>query len=451
MQTQQEAPTRQNFLGSLADLPNNKASKQSLTSLKPKVVCPQQIPQTPAGSKKPQASEKSLALNSKGKETPKNQTSARPTPPSTYKSHPQISKLKIPTATQLKYDDEHYTSLKNELDEKITEVVRLEGQLRAAVELKLSSDKEITDLKKKLAQERAEKSSLEDQLQKKDSAINDLLFEKKIVDQELASKSRLLKERQDLTSKTFINTAIENQKRVYEAEIENRNLKIEMLEQHLKAAEDRVKLLQTTPQMTDTVVSGHFKAQTNFFPIQDGTMEELHQKIRALEMKLKEKDDYAARSTERDRDDRDAVVSSLLIKGFVKENERLMQENHDLKSLFSEQNKGKTKLLVSNDDNKEHIETIKRLQDELLKKDELFRKKEATMREKVERADHLESKQQLKEEELKSLRADVEAMRDRVKALESDLRRREVDCKTLHVQNEQLLEELQEAKFELNR
>lgn len=328
--------------------------------------------------------------------------------------------------------------------------MRLEGQLRAAVELKLASDKDISDLKKKLAQEKADRAALEDHLLKKDTAINDLLFEKKVGDQDLANKNRLLKERQDLSSKTFVNTAIENQKRVYEAEIENRNLKIEMLEQHLKAAEDRIKLAQTLPHATDTLVSGHFKTQTNFFPIQDGTMEELHQKIKVLEFKLKEKEEFAARA-DKDKEDKESVVSGLLVKGFVKENERLMEENHNLKSLFSEQTKGKGKPLVSNDEAKEHVETIKRLQEELLKKDEAFRKKESSMREKVERADHLESKQRQKDEEIKTLRAEFEALRDRLKSLESDVRRKEVDCKALHVQNEQLLEDLQEAKFELNR
>ena len=40
LQTQQEVPTRQNFLGSLAEVPNNnnKAPKQSTTSLKQKVA-----------------------------------------------------------------------------------------------------------------------------------------------------------------------------------------------------------------------------------------------------------------------------------------------------------------------------------------------------------------------------------------------------------------------------
>ena len=372
----------------------------------------------------------------------------------------------IKTAQSINYNDEYVNQLRSELDEKVMEIVRLEGQLKAAVDLKLNADKEITGIKKKLAEIDSNKEYYDTIIQRKDEAYEDLLLQKKIVEQDLSNKTRLLKERQELSSKMYVNTALENQKRIYVAEIENRNLKIEMLEQNLKSAEDRLKITQLPPQMNQSasltgnmmntdhiptlsdknMMTGKMRTQTNFFPIQDVTVEEMRHKIVSLESKLKERGEYRERDDGADRGGKDYTVSSLLVQGYVKENKRLMEENNNLKSLFAGKQKSVSNTNpVSSDEFAEHLETIKRLQAELARKDESHRKKEEQMKNKVDRCDVLEKYKVEKDSEIAKLRKDLEKAVGELKTAQSDCKIKDIDIKTIKVQLEQAERELEEA------
>ena len=137
-------------------------------------------------------------------------------------------------------------SLQEELDQKTSENIKLEINFKSLADLKLLQDQEISELKKKVAKADAERDLYKKQFEMKDDYVKEIQLEKKILEQDNVSKTRLLKERQELTSRTYVNSAIENQKRIYEAEIENRNIKIEMLEANLKAAEQRMDLMKNT-------------------------------------------------------------------------------------------------------------------------------------------------------------------------------------------------------------
>ena len=90
----------------------------------------------------------------------------------------------------------------------------------------------------------------------------------------------------------------------------------------------------------------------------------------------------------------------MLVKGFSKENDRLMIENQSIKHALVDHNKSqaagkgfiKENLSSSKaDDNLR--EAVSRLQEELVKKDEYYRKRESENKERLAKADFIEKKQ----------------------------------------------------------
>jgi hypothetical protein len=159
-------------------------------------------------------------------------------------SHPIQGKKKAETTYQLKPNDtgDAYRLL----SDKEAEIVGLETQLSGIAGLKSSLENELSLVKKRNAQLEAEKEEMRRQIEVRQIALEEANLAKKAAELESQNKTRLLKERQELTSRSYINTALENQRRVYEGEIEKRNMRIEMLEGNLKAAEDRLKLTYTS-------------------------------------------------------------------------------------------------------------------------------------------------------------------------------------------------------------
>lgn len=155
--------------------------------------------------------------------------------------HPSATKHKV-TAYEMGRDNEIIQNLRKELDHREEELVKLDAAVKGISGEKMVADREITELKKKVSLLQADKNALQSQLQLKDQNINELAVEKKILEQDNTAKARLLKDRQELTTKAYVSSAIENQKRVYEAEIQNRDMKIEMLKANLEACEDKLRL-----------------------------------------------------------------------------------------------------------------------------------------------------------------------------------------------------------------
>lgn len=166
-------------------------------------------------------------------------------------------------------------------------------------------------------------------------------------------------------------------------------------------------------------------------------MEELRNKIRELEARLAEKDLFAKRdlignniraglgsSTDKDqlltssmanagigsnaqglRDhDKAEVLNTLLVKGFQKENERLMHENANLKGVITEIRKGQTGQVVQGATTAELKETIARLQEDLSRKDDYYRQEMEKLRGKIEKVDILEGKIKAGDAEINKLR-----------------------------------------------
>jgi hypothetical protein len=154
---------------------------------------------------------------------------------------PKPSAQKYPM-TSVKLNAVDTEDTRRQLEDKDIEIMKLETQLSGVVGQKDVISYELTEARKRIVQLEASRDKLEEDLQVKDSAVQEALLSRKAAEVDSQNKTRLLKERQELASRSYVNSAIENQKRVYESEIERRNLKIEMLEANLKAAEDRLKL-----------------------------------------------------------------------------------------------------------------------------------------------------------------------------------------------------------------
>lgn len=163
------------------------------------------------------------------------------------KTHPNRQELKTYTEKKLVYEVSDGTSgeldrIKAKLAERVAEITGLEVYLSSISGLKSNLETEVANLKRRNAQLEAEKIQLGSQLEARQLALEEANMAKKVAELDNQNKTRLLKERQELASRTYINSALENQRRVYEGEIETRNLRIEKLESNLKMAEDRLKL-----------------------------------------------------------------------------------------------------------------------------------------------------------------------------------------------------------------
>jgi sugar phosphate isomerase/epimerase len=163
------------------------------------------------------------------------------------KTAPNRQELKAYTEKKIVYEVSDGTSgeldrIKAKLAEREAEITGLEVHLSSISGLKSNLETEVANLKRRNAQLEAEKIQLGSQLEARQLALEEANMAKKVAELDNQNKTRLLKERQELASRTYINSALENQRRVYEGEIETRNLRIEKLESNLKMAEDRLKL-----------------------------------------------------------------------------------------------------------------------------------------------------------------------------------------------------------------
>jgi hypothetical protein len=312
----------------------------------------------------------------------------------TFKPHP--IKRSAETGSNLILEE-----LQKAIEERDIELMKADHRLemmRSKLEL---SEKESKDGRKKLEMMALNLEEAQKAHSLKDNALEELQLEKKLLEVENANKTKLLRERQEYGTKSYVNSAIENQKRVYEAEIENRNLKIEMLEENLKSAEQRIELLRAPAR------SSH-----DFFPIVDGNMEELKYQVRQLEEKLAEKHRFGQLDNSGDKAEKEALIAHNLLNGYTKENERMMLENMNLRKLITDMKGrlGESKMGGSNglNDTKELQNTIQTLQEELLKKDNFYKKKQEENLQKLDHYEVLVKKSMEKDQTIAGLRMDVD-------------------------------------------
>lgn len=312
----------------------------------------------------------------------------------TFKPHPIIRPLD-PGSNQMQ------DAFQKAIEERDVEIMKADHRLemlRSKLEL---SEKESKEGRRKLEMLALNLEELQKAHSLKDNALEELQLEKKLLEVENASKTKLLRERQDYGTKSYVNSAIENQRRVYEAEIENRNLKIEMLEENLRSAEQRIELLRAPP-----------RSSNDFFPVVDGSLEELKYQVRQLEDKLAEKNRFAQLNNSSDHAEKEALIAHNLLNGYTKENERMMLENMNLRKLITDMKGrlGESKLGGSTglQDPTELQGTIQRLQEELQKKDAFYRRKQEESLQKLDHYEVLVKKSLEKDQTIAGLRMDVD-------------------------------------------
>lgn len=248
-------------------------------------------------------------------------------------------------------------------------------RLQTQLQLRNSKDKgyleENTELKQRLEKYRIENDALIETIDIKELKIQEILSTNRALEQESAQKSRLLKERQEFTSKSYFNTALDSQKRCFEAEIESRDLKIEMLEDALKSAEEKIMIFDAGSELNGTQNLRGAKL----------TNTDLNSKLVDLQAQLEKRDRLREVESPHDELEKELILGELLLKGVTKENEKLNLENKDLRAKFGFGGTHLTGQLgntrnhlgaVSNDKDREYKESIIRLQEELQKKHEII-------------------------------------------------------------------------------
>lgn len=470
-----EGPQRNNFLVDLSkDLPTKKPnSKEQKNPTKPPIK---------TTATKSIGFDSSLNSISKGsnrggviggvtgggtqtKRTGGGSESKLPVPSSrTFHGHPKMSHVgKAKIVREDSEVDKIVGLLRAELDQKEVEIVKLETQLESALNQRTDVERTCSDLRKDKVKLEVERNDVINRLDLVMKQIANLELDKKVLQSDNTQKGRLLKERQEMTERGFVNSALENQKRIYEAEIESRNLKIDMLQNQIAALTDKVKLIQTAKiseskgfsNQEDVAVGRQagttsLRQNNNMFPLVDGTVTDLKQQILELQRKLDKRNGFLDRQgrpevhqdslggSNNAMDTRGDLghkipsshneeVLSMLVKGLARENERVIKECNKLKKEGTKQ-RTQTDTMGSKDlvgKDFEHLETIKRLQDELLKKDEYFKNQLANFQDKAMRTDKVEAECAEFKRQLAEATNTKDVLEDKVKMLEDKLQRRE--------------------------
>lgn len=184
----------------------------------------------------------------------------------------------------------------------------------------------------------------------------------------------------------------------------------------------------------------------------DAGAAELKQKIAALERQLAEKTSFASRQPAVS-DEQDAIVASTLARGLAKENEKLATEVASLKHTLAE---WKAKQAGSSKGNLDHAsfevqelkEVVQRLQDDLMKKDEFYRKREDANKAKLMMYDSLEAACKQKDKDVSSLKDEKSDLNSKLQASSLRINTLETKIKNLTNENTEINDKLYKLKNE---
>lgn len=297
---------------------------------------------------------------------------------------------------QIDLGDTKLNVLEKDFQENRVERAKLEKRLEISKqkELEIASGK--NDLEVRYHQLRLENDELIKQNDLKNLKIEELTLINRTLEKESAQKSRLLKERQDFSSKTYMNTALEAQKQLFEAELDNQGIKISMLEEEKEALIKKLKILEEGDPEDAMAAKGN---QIRSAKVKNN---DLHAQVYDLQDKLSKREGLAAKENGGDQLEKELIMGELLLKGLANENERLIGENRSLKSRLNPSTNTEAGLpgfqtessaftgrnqyaktggmsnygSVALDKEQEYLESIDRLKKELQKKDDFYKKKE---------------------------------------------------------------------------
>ena len=243
------------------------------------------------------------------------------------------------------------------------------------------SDKELNEMKILKGQYEAEIDELTSQLDIKDMKVDELQRANRALDGFNAQKERLLKEKREITEKSYINSTLDTMKKQHELEIESLNIKNEMLQRTLDSAEEKINELEGNVKDGTGNLRMHAYHEHN--------VNDLKSQIAMLSNKLYQKDRMKKLDDEDDDNNKEIILMDIMIKGYAKENEKLIDENKHLKESINKLNE------KAADDKKEFNQTyakmthgswmnnpetelkdnVKRLKDDLYRKDDYFKQK----------------------------------------------------------------------------
>lgn len=237
------------------------------------------------------------------------------------------------------YDKDKVINLQKMNELKNLEKIRLEKQLEFNLKSKQDIEKELKVLAEKCEIYKIENEQLIQSLDLKEMRIDELILANRALEQESAQKSRLLKERQEFTQKSYLNNALDSQKRLYETELESGKIKITMLQEALKAAEEKLQIYEVQAGPLDNFGDNFDQKNSKTYSAFQGKGQndqiiksDLQAQINSLKGQLELRDIMKKRESSDDQTEKELLISELLIKGLSKENERLIAENRGLKS-----------------------------------------------------------------------------------------------------------------------
>jgi hypothetical protein len=303
--------------------------------------------------------------------------------------------------------------LSKELMEAKSEISAMGLKVAMAQDQKRRDDAEIVELKKNNQLYRTENDELIKIIDVKDLKIQELLNLNQALEKDNIHKKSLLYEKQEFFKKQFVNSLLEAQQKVYEDQIGNLKTEIDKLHENMKAMEEAAAGTQQPMSIpaeyqTKFAITGGQQISAQESASQQDKLNtkitELEAEVEQLRLKLIEKEKVVKKELVTDLATKENIVNELMVKGFAKENNRLIAECQDLKTLLAEKEdqalrdkrqfgreKGWAEGTLRFEEEDKLKETIQRLQEELLRKDEFFRTQSLSNKEKLERFSALEA------------------------------------------------------------
>lgn len=291
----------------------------------------------------------------------------------------QLAKKTLGTTLEAERDkakswEKQYWLLKEEKEKLETKYMHQSGA-------KEDLAKELGELKVLRGQFEAEIDELKSQLDIKDIKIDELQRANKALDGFNAQKERLLKEKREITEKSYMNSALDTMRKQHELEIESLHIKDELLQKALNSAEEKIRELEGDVKDGTGNLRMHAYHEHN--------VNDLKSQIAMLSNKLYERDRMKKLDDEDDDNNKEIMLMDIMIKGYAKENEKLIDENKLQKENINKMGK------KSEDDKKEFNQTyakmthgswmnnpenelkdnVRRLKEDLVRKDENYRHK----------------------------------------------------------------------------
>lgn len=316
-------------------------------------------------------------------------------------------------SSKLEENDTYTKKVKEFLEQKTVEYEKLKAKYELLVKDKVRLDDLNISHKQVLESQNVEIEQLVAENDAKQLAIDELTEKLNKGQDELKAKTKLLQERENLFGNSLNEKKIHINLNNLTKELEISKVRIEDYQEGIKRYEQRVIELEDELRCSPAALR---------------TKALMQQRIEKL-LKILHDNNIRADLGEIDHSDinEDMVYQEMILNGYIKDNKKLIDENKYLKDKLYNNKLNESK---ANFDNpigriKELEESVKRLQEELLKKDENFRKQA----QRFDRADEiiLEREKQIealgkeKEEMVKLLKKEKALFKNHKKELASKI------------------------------